>query len=73
MRIIKQDNVYKIQVLKRFLWFKPYWKTLQYEDVANDGAGSLYEDYKFKTEQEAKIFIDEWRRVPKKFEIICEY
>ena len=73
MRIIKQGNVYKVQQEKRFLWFKPYWDTMQYEDVCNDGLGATDVDYKFETVQEAKDFIDEWRGKPRPFKIIGEY
>jgi len=69
MRIIKQSGVYKIQELKRFLWFKPYWKTLQYESIDWEGANSTDEDYKFLTIEEAKEFIKEWYR-PHPIEVI---
>jgi hypothetical protein len=74
VRIIKQNNMYKIQYEVRWFWQKKSnWKTLQYEDVANDGAGSSYEDYKFQSLEEAKSFLDRWMGKPSPIEVICEY
>lgn len=69
-RIIKQKNVYKIQQLKQFLWFKPYWKTLQYDDVGWYGEGGL-EDWTFSTIEQARQFIkDTYYPIP--YEVVEE-
>ena len=71
MRIIKQNNVYKIQ--EPYGWFgQKKWRTLQYETFDWEGSSNVsYEDYVFATVEEAKAFIDKWFK-PQKEEIIVE-